>query len=221
MAGMRGGDLAGTSGHYRGLRGLRGVRSWLDSRGAGQGPRPHRPRQQLNVLPRSANRARYLRPSRCESSRPVPPRSVVISPIMLPTLARRAVSSVTQAIKATPAIYGNPYQTKRIWPPDFTKMTPQQHLRFEKKFKRRIKLAHARPGFHKKVKLAQLFAVTCMDRCAMPRMEDRALTRCSLCGLGILFLRARVLWLRIQAFQRGRLEDICCMGPELLADFAM
>lgn len=40
-------------------------------------------------------------------------------------------------------------------------MSAQQQLRFEKKYKRRLKLATARPGWDKGVRLAQLFTITC------------------------------------------------------------
>jgi hypothetical protein len=40
-------------------------------------------------------------------------------------------------------------------------MTAQQQLRFEKKYKRRLKLATARPRWDKMVRLAQLFTMTC------------------------------------------------------------
>ncbi|KAL2258016.1 hypothetical protein VTK26DRAFT_8832 [Humicola hyalothermophila] len=39
-------------------------------------------------------------------------------------------------------------------------MSPQQQLRFEKKYKRRLALATARPQWDKFIKLTQLFSIT-------------------------------------------------------------
>ncbi|CAK7272212.1 hypothetical protein SEPCBS57363_005018 [Sporothrix epigloea] len=52
------------------------------------------------------------------------------------------------------------YKNKKVWPPDFSRMTPQEQLRLEKRFKRRIALASARPRWVKFIKLSQLFTIT-------------------------------------------------------------
>ncbi|CAK7265963.1 hypothetical protein SEPCBS119000_001779 [Sporothrix epigloea] len=52
------------------------------------------------------------------------------------------------------------YRTKKVWPPDFSRMSPQEQLRLEKRFKRRMALASARPRWVKFIKLAQLFTIT-------------------------------------------------------------
>jgi hypothetical protein len=52
------------------------------------------------------------------------------------------------------------YKLKKVWPPDIKTMTPQQQLRFEKKYKRRVRLATNRPRWDKFVRLAQLFTST-------------------------------------------------------------
>lgn len=62
------------------------------------------------------------------------------------------------------------YKLKKVWPPDIKNMTPQQQLRFEKKYKRRLKLATARPRWDKFVRLAQLFTTTCETPC--PALSD-------------------------------------------------
>jgi len=49
----------------------------------------------------------------------------------------------------------NPYRAKKRWPPDFSKLTPKEQFRFEKKFRRRNKLAWARPRWSKFTKLVQ------------------------------------------------------------------
>lgn len=73
---------------------------------------------------------------------------------MIPTLVRR----LAQATKPRLNAFGsNPtYKLKKVWPPDIKNMTSQQQLRFEKKYKRRLKLATARPRWDKFVRLAQL-----------------------------------------------------------------
>lgn len=49
----------------------------------------------------------------------------------------------------------NPYKAKRIWPPDFSKLSPKHQFRLERRYKRRAKLKWARPRWTKGVKLAQ------------------------------------------------------------------
>lgn len=49
----------------------------------------------------------------------------------------------------------NPYRAKKRWPPDFSKLSPKEQFRFEKKFRRRNKLAWARPRWTKATKLVQ------------------------------------------------------------------
>ncbi len=78
---------------------------------------------------------------------------------MFPTLIRQVVASVRPAIP-TPAFLAS-FPTRKTWPPDFKRLTPQEQLRFEKKYKRRVKLASRRPRFDKAVKLAQLTTVVC------------------------------------------------------------
>ncbi|KAJ9149981.1 hypothetical protein NKR23_g3962 [Pleurostoma richardsiae] len=74
---------------------------------------------------------------------------------MLPTLSR-SLSATSRRL----ATSHNPYQPKKIWPPDFSKLSPREQLKFEKKYKRRVALASARPRWDKAIKLTQLFAVT-------------------------------------------------------------
>jgi hypothetical protein len=77
---------------------------------------------------------------------------------MFPTLMRRLAQTARPQFNATT----NPvYKLKKVWPPDIKNMTSQQQLRFEKKYKRRLKLATARPRFDKFIRLAQLFTMTC------------------------------------------------------------
>lgn len=49
----------------------------------------------------------------------------------------------------------NPYKAKKIWPPDFSKLPPKYQFRLEKRYRRRAKLAWARPQWTKFTKLAQ------------------------------------------------------------------
>ncbi|KAK8086703.1 hypothetical protein PG994_001677 [Apiospora phragmitis] len=84
---------------------------------------------------------------------------------MFTTLARRAVESpiplrIRNAARASaPGIYGR-FKPKKVWPPDFSKLSEKEQFRFERKYKRRVKLATMRPRWDKYVKLAQLFSVT-------------------------------------------------------------
>ncbi|KAM0689409.1 hypothetical protein Q7P36_011487 [Cladosporium allicinum] len=82
---------------------------------------------------------------------------------MLPTLARRIGLNPFAAPKA-PAINApyfpytwetNPYICKRTWPPEFSKLSQKHQFKLERRYRRRAKLAYARPNWHKMVKLAQ------------------------------------------------------------------
>lgn len=77
---------------------------------------------------------------------------------MFPTLVRRLAQATKPRLNA---VGTNPtYKLKKVWPPDIKNMTSQQQLRFEKKYKRRIKLASARPRWDKFVRLAQLTTIS-------------------------------------------------------------
>lgn len=74
---------------------------------------------------------------------------------MFPTLLRRAVEQ-----KPEFDIYTNPYRAKRLWPPDFSKLTEKEQFRLERRYRRRAKLKWARPKWTKAVKITQLSLVT-------------------------------------------------------------
>jgi hypothetical protein len=90
---------------------------------------------------------------------------------MFPTLARRLAQAAKPQLHA--AVENPAYKLKKVWPPDIRNMTSQQQLRFEKKYKRRLKLATARPRWDKFVRLAQLCTMTCRS----------AATRRNFCGI--------------------------------------
>lgn len=82
---------------------------------------------------------------------------------MLPTLARRMGLNPFASPKA-PAVNipyfpytweTNPYVCKRTWPPEFSKLSQKHQFKLERRYRRRAKLAYARPNWHKMVKLAQ------------------------------------------------------------------
>ncbi|KAH6622672.1 hypothetical protein F5144DRAFT_581160 [Chaetomium tenue] len=77
---------------------------------------------------------------------------------MFPTLVRRLAQATKPRLNA--AVSNPTYKLKKVWPPDIKNMTSQQQLRFEKKYKRRLKLATARPRWDKFVRLAQLCTMT-------------------------------------------------------------
>lgn len=84
---------------------------------------------------------------------------------MFSTLARRAVQSPLPPrfrnpnAANLPGIYSR-YKPKKVWPPDFSKLSAKEQFRFERRYKRRVKLATARPTWDKYVRLAQLCSVT-------------------------------------------------------------
>lgn len=87
---------------------------------------------------------------------------------MFATLLRRSATESSASrlrLNATEmpsiAIYNNSrYKPRKIWPPDFSKLSQREQFRYEKKYKRRVKLATARPRWNKYVKIAQLFSVS-------------------------------------------------------------
>ncbi|KAI2777562.1 hypothetical protein F4815DRAFT_448135 [Daldinia loculata] len=85
---------------------------------------------------------------------------------MFATLVRRMaggpIPSRLRNATATPLVeaYSSPYKPKKIWPPDFSKLSQKEQFRFERRYKRRVKLATARPRWDKLVRLTQLFSVT-------------------------------------------------------------
>ncbi|KAI9791815.1 MAG: hypothetical protein M1816_003360 [Peltula sp. TS41687] len=54
----------------------------------------------------------------------------------------------------------NPFQAKKPWPPDFTKLSVKHQFQLEKKYKRRAKLKWARPRWIKAVTIAQWSSIT-------------------------------------------------------------
>ncbi|KAL2149739.1 hypothetical protein VTH82DRAFT_8391 [Thermothelomyces myriococcoides] len=90
---------------------------------------------------------------------------------MFPTLARRLAQAARPQLNATAAHPEYKYKLKKVWPPDFQSMTPQQQLRLEKKYKRRLKLATARPRWDKFVRLAQLFTTSAVLAYAVLYMD--------------------------------------------------
>ncbi|KAK1773846.1 hypothetical protein QBC45DRAFT_446579 [Copromyces sp. CBS 386.78] len=52
------------------------------------------------------------------------------------------------------------YPAKKTWPPDFKAMSPQEQLRYEKRYKRKIHHIAQRPKWNKMVQLAQLGTIS-------------------------------------------------------------
>ncbi|XXG97847.1 hypothetical protein Hte_004161 [Hypoxylon texense] len=59
-----------------------------------------------------------------------------------------------------PGAYMSPYKPKKVWPPDFSKLSEKEQFRFERRYKRRLLLATARPRWDKLIRFTQLFSVT-------------------------------------------------------------
>ncbi len=74
---------------------------------------------------------------------------------MFPTLVRRLAQSAKPQINAT-----SPSKLKKVWPPDFSKLSYAEQLRYEKRYKRRVAHISARPRWDKFIKLTQLFTIT-------------------------------------------------------------
>jgi hypothetical protein len=49
----------------------------------------------------------------------------------------------------------NPYRARKKWPPDFKNLHPKHQFRYEKTYRRRLKLKYARPRWTKATKIVQ------------------------------------------------------------------
>lgn len=78
---------------------------------------------------------------------------------MFPTAFRRIAQAAKEPAKRL-AIENNPYKTRKVWPPNFSELSPQQQLRFEKKYKRRIFLASHSPKWDKAVRVVRFVMVS-------------------------------------------------------------
>ncbi|KAH8677847.1 hypothetical protein BX600DRAFT_138788 [Xylariales sp. PMI_506] len=86
---------------------------------------------------------------------------------MLGTLIRRTAQSSTLPPRLRNAtkppltgVYNGRFKPKKVWPPDFSQLSAKEQFRFEKKYKRRVKLATARPRWDRFTRMAQLVSVT-------------------------------------------------------------
>ncbi|KAI1426280.1 hypothetical protein F5Y12DRAFT_742644 [Xylaria sp. FL1777] len=87
---------------------------------------------------------------------------------MFPTLIRRLATGppiapkLRNAMRTPPeGLYANSqYKPKKVWPPDFSRLSEKEQFRFERRYKRRLKLATARPRWDKLIRLVQLASVT-------------------------------------------------------------
>lgn len=89
---------------------------------------------------------------------------------MLPTLARRMAQAAGKATTTNTATassassISSPSRLKKVWPPDFSKLSKQEQLHFEKRYKRRVSHIAQRPRWNKMIQLAQLTTITCMGQ---------------------------------------------------------
>ncbi|KAI1098026.1 hypothetical protein F4804DRAFT_346662 [Jackrogersella minutella] len=80
---------------------------------------------------------------------------------MFATLVRRmGEGPFQQGLNSAARLPPTRIYTKKIWPPDFSKLSEKEKFRFERRYKRRVKLATARPRWDKYVRLAQLFSIS-------------------------------------------------------------
>lgn len=90
---------------------------------------------------------------------PHPPQRDVVTTHRMASLFSSLFSRAPQVPENVPffpyKIADNPYQCKKTWPPDFTKLSQKHQFRLERRYRRRAKLKWARPNWTKGVKLAQ------------------------------------------------------------------
>ena len=134
---------------------------------------------------------------------------------MFSTLVRRAAPSPipprlrNAAAASLPGIYSR-YKPKKVWPPDFSKLSAKEQFRFERRYKRRVKLATARPRWDKYVRLAQLCSVT--GRCFPTRAIFRR-NRPDVWGGGFLLLGVLVYSLLFMEASTGEQPFQGVSGP--------
>jgi len=75
---------------------------------------------------------------------------------MLPSLVRRS----EHAFKGFD-FENNPFKAQKQWPPDFSKLSAKHQFRLERRYRRRAKLAWARPQWVKATKLIQYGVTLC------------------------------------------------------------
>ena len=76
------------------------------------------------------------------------------------TLRRLAQSAKESARRAPLTIANNPYKTRKVWPPNFQELSPQQQLRYEKKYKRRVYMAHHSEKWDKGVRILRFVMIS-------------------------------------------------------------
>ena len=81
----------------------------------------------------------------------------------------------------------NPYRAKRLWPPDFKTLSPKDQFKLERRYRRRSKLAWARPQWTKFTKIAQLGTISC--EYWRKDTAEHALIESSRCRLGCTLRR--------------------------------
>jgi len=72
---------------------------------------------------------------------------------------RRLAQRVASSASENPYLANNPHRARKVWPPDFSQLTPQQQLRLEKKHKRRVALAHRNPRWDRGVRLVRFLSI--------------------------------------------------------------
>ena len=101
--------------------------------------------------------------------------------------AREPLSKVTS--QASGAFSNtNPFKARKVWPPNLEELSPQQQLRFEKKYKRRVLLAGRSPRWEKGVKLAQLATIA-------GKAQHRHVETCPFGRRGSPTVTAALVWL--------------------------
>lgn len=88
-------------------------------------------------------------------------RPVTMFPTFVRRMAERPLPFKTRsAIPRSASVPINRFKPKKVWPPDFSKLSDKQQFRFERRYKRRVRLATATPRWDKYTKLAQHITIT-------------------------------------------------------------
>lgn len=134
------------------------------------------------------------------SSQLLPPTTMF--PTLMRRLADKPATSTTTArntqilgVRYPGSSPGRQFKPKKVWPPDFSQLSEKEQFRFERRYKRRVKLATARPRWDNFMRLAQLTSITCkshvLDMLHCGKRSARVLTSLLRCSRGCLFRTVR------------------------------
>ena len=106
-------------------------------------------------------------------------------------------------------INNNPYRAKKVWPPDFSKLSTKYQFKLERKYRRRAKLAWARPRWTKFTKLTQWGISICRLMFLASTNLYWVQSSSGRLSSSLLWFRSKGFW--IASIPRGE-QSVCTFG---------